>query len=777
MKKIISLFLSIVSTSLFLGMVSTVSAQEGERDQFTLEEIVVTSQKRTERLQETTISASVLSESTIADSNVSEIIDLNNIVPSLQLKSTFNGRVPIAMRGISTNVSENTIGLTSGVSISVDGVPVPADAMGVNQLGDVQRVEVVRGPQSTLGGRAASAGALNIVTKRPSATFTGSAGITATTDNQLRLQGYLSGPISDTLKFNISGVKDDRDFPVKNLYNGKTSNLDSYSVRAKVLWEPNENLSFTLAGHAGSVDTEGGNYVYQYVTPGASLFPMIPPGIPQSEALPGIDVHWGNTEYYSPVTDMRQEVDAKDMSFTIDYDLGRYTLSSITGYQNEERTNVQDITISAVYFFNELTHHMAPPWYNRMELWTEPTSFTQELKIVSPAEDPINFVAGLFYSDVEVEGQWTREWVANGIDFYRDSVTKSLAAYGRVTWELWDSTKLITGLRYNRDKLSYSAIQGANLPYIPYFAPPKAEDTSSTVVGDITVQHTLNEYSMLYGTYARGYKPRVFNTAETLTSNTLPDPVEKETIDHFELGAKTTWLNGKLVANASLFDTIYKGYQVQVWTAEASGELENPIPVLKLRNAGEAETRGVELDLNARPTYDMTLNLNLAYIDAKFNDFKNAPAWPTQTEAEGASLVPDSAPPKFEQDLSGKPMPDSPKFKVNFGVEQRIPQDSLPFDIFLGGQYSYRTEAYILADQNPRAKQSAFGLLNLNVKAVSLSEKYSLTLFVNNVFDKFYVTSAQDFFSGLWGPTSVAIIGNPARDSARYAGITFNAKF
>jgi iron complex outermembrane receptor protein len=532
-----------------------------------------------------------------------------------------------------------------------------------------------------------------------------------------------------------------------------------------------------LAGHAASLDNTGCNWAYQILPPDIPLFPAIPPGIPQSEALSGVNVYRGNTDYNSPV-DMRAEMDNMDMSFTVDYNLGNYTLSSITAYQEEERLNIQDITATAVYFFDVLTQGNAPHWGNDQQVETEPSSFTQELKIASPAEDPVNFVAGLFYSDVTVDAHWVRDFVLNGIDFNRTSETRHFAAYGRISRSLRHSTKLIAGLRYNRDRINYTAVQGEILPYIDYYSPPGAKNISTTWTGDITIQHDPNEHSMLYATYARGYKPKAYNTAETLKPDApLPAPVDREKIDHFELGAKTALFDGKIVANTSVFDTVYKDYQVLVWTSEARGEQGIFVPVLKMQNAGEAETRGVELDVSAAPTYDTKLNLNLAYIEAQFNEFENAPAYPTQTEAEGASLVPNSAPPAYIQDLSGKSMPDAPRFKAAVRLEQRIPQYTLPFDIIIGGNYVYRSETNLLVNQNPGAKQDAFGILDLSVKFVSLTGKSSLTLFVNNVFDKFYLINAGDFWSGLWGPGNNVIAGDPARDALRYAGVALNLSF
>jgi len=329
---------------------------------------------------------------------------------------------------------------------------------------------------------------------------------------------------------------------------------------------------------------------------------------------------------------------------------------------------------------------------------------------------------------------------------------------------------LITGLRFNLDEISFKPIQRRSNLQAPgvVVAPSEVSDTSTAWVGDITLKRSLGAYSMLYGTYARGYKPSVYSTNTTLFPNEpIGDPVGQEHINHFELGGKFTWLKGRLILNMAAFDTIYKDYQIQIFDTSRVGGL------IVLKAVGEAETRGLELDLTTVPTQDLKLTFNAAYIDARFNDFPNANAWPRQTDAEGAYTASDGI--TRLQDLSGKPMPNSPKFKGTLSVEQRIPQTALPFDVMLGGRYSYSPKTLMQANQNPKTLQPAFGILNLNIKALSLSGKYSLTFFVNNVFDKYYQANMEDFWSALYD--SNAVVGFSARDARRYAGLRLAAKF
>src|ERR1700722_8262421 len=164
-----------------------------------LEEIVITAQKRVERLADVPVSASVLSSTALSNANAGDISDLDNLVPSVDLIGTFNGRVPMGIRGISSNANESTVGLASGVAIMVDGIPIPSDSMSANQLEDIKSVEVLKGPQATLGGRTASAGVINIVTRSPTDHLVVDGSLTLTDDAEERINGFLAGPLSDSV--------------------------------------------------------------------------------------------------------------------------------------------------------------------------------------------------------------------------------------------------------------------------------------------------------------------------------------------------------------------------------------------------------------------------------------------------------------------------------------------------------------------------------------------------------------------------------------------------
>jgi len=170
----------------------------------TLDEVVVSAQKRTERLQDTPVAAAVLSEKALERANITDIADLTMLVPAIQIKGSFNDQVLMAMRGISTNANSATIGLTSGVLVMVDGIPVSSNAQGVHELQDLMRVEVLKGPQATLGGRAASAGVIHLVTRMPSFDWSGQVSTLVTHDGEYKFSGFLSGPLSTHTAFSLS---------------------------------------------------------------------------------------------------------------------------------------------------------------------------------------------------------------------------------------------------------------------------------------------------------------------------------------------------------------------------------------------------------------------------------------------------------------------------------------------------------------------------------------------------------------------------------------------
>jgi iron complex outermembrane receptor protein len=360
----------------------------------------------------------------------------------------------------------------------------------------------------------------------------------------------------------------------------------------------------------------------------------------------------------------------------------------------------------------------------------------------------------------------------------------------RGTLKFAGDNSLVVGLRYNYDQISYD--------YSKVFFPPppvtqvltdSASDSESTVVGDISLQHKFGNGTMTYLTYARGYSPAAYNTAYVSYVDDDPSTpytknlgtADKMDVDHFELGSRGR-TDGRLRVNAAAFYTKYKAFQVQIFDSSSV----SLAPPLQLSNAGGAETKGIELDLQYAATDTLRLDLNAAYIDAEFTEYKGAPCYyadQTGIVPVGSSCfqdlngndVQDTGEPGpggalagvagVVQDLSGKGMPLSPKFKFVLGAEQRIPL-SAGGNIVLGANYSWRDEAQMLVDQNPYGVQDSFGILNLSVVEERLQQAVGHAVLQQRV-RRALLHGHPGFRSA---PVVNTIVGQVARDTNRYLG-------
>jgi iron complex outermembrane receptor protein len=752
-----------------------------------LEEIVITAEKQTERLSDVPVSAAVISSQALANTDSSDISDINKLVPSVNLNGTFNGRVPMGIRGVSSVSNEGTVGLSSGVAILIDGVPVPSDSLDGNQLEDAQNVEVLKGPQATLGGRTAASGVINIVTRGPSDTFTGDISGTATSDDEYRLSGFLSGPITNGLDFSLSAYDTEIRYPILNTQLDRWSTQRVSGGRAKLLFKPNDDLNITLTGHYGKMTSDGFNLVYTYVTPGTTLLvgPGGPPFLSQSALLPGITPGFGNKYYNSPI-DVGSKYEDKDVSLNIDYTFNNLKFGSVTAFQHETQNYEQDLFAVSSFFWNVLTGGTAPPFNNQQDLNTTVQQFSQEFKLASPTDRPFSYLVGAFYSDSKVHEQETRNFLPafNDTDIAPD--TKTTDIYGRTIWSFLPSTSLVTSLRYNYDQLRYNVNQAL---FTYSFPPPdigvnqsaSGSTNSSNAVGDISIKQQFTPAIMGYFTYARGYSPEAYNTAEAISSNPAQarsslQLAPTERINHFEIGTKGAYFDHTLTANVALFWTIYRNFQVQNFD-QTSASVNPPL----ILEAADAQTKGIEFDTQWAPTRDTRIGLSAAYIDATFKDYKGAPCYypdsitvtvPAGCVRQTINGVTNNVWPN----LNGKPMPNAPKFKLALNADQHVPLGFAAYDFVFGGTLSYRDKAQMLADQNPQAINPSVTILGLRLGLASQSGKLSITAFVNNLLNQHYATDLEDFWSAPWGAHDVVVM-QPARDSYRYGGVRITAGF
>ena len=435
--------------------------------------------------------------------------------------------------------------------------------------------------------------------------------------------------------------------------------------------------------HNENTEGKGANFVYNYITPGNDLL-FTPGPFTQALLLPGYTPSWKNLVYASPVTTAGANHRDGDYSVIIEDRLaGGYTLTSTTAYTEEKQNQTQDLFAVDDFFWHTLTGQTV--FYNTQNQVATVKQKSEELKIVSPTNQTVSWLAGLFYSDNSVDEVYVRTLPPAGLDVHVIPDTKTYDVYGRATWNLTSATSLIAGLRFNHDEISYKYSQYVYFPASPPAYYSQGSSDSNTVVGDIALKQRFTDNLMAYLSYSRGYSPAAYNTSATLTSNATLAPVGKESINSYELGTKGTYLDHTLILNADIFDTVYTDYQIQSY-AYAPGVLTPP---LDLTSVGKAQTRGAELSSEWLATSTTRLSLSAAYIDAKFITYTGAPCYGLQTAAEGCVTPTNGASPS--QNVSGATMPNSPKVKATFGLEQRIPLPNHPYAWVLGGTFTYRS--------------------------------------------------------------------------------------
>ncbi len=737
-------------------------AQESGSDPIALEEIVVTAQKREQNLQDIPLAVTALTGDTLASRNVATVSDLTRLAPSLTVTQ---GNVPtnnsINMRGIGT-IAFST-GIEPSVAVIVDDVALLQQAQAFSGLSDIERIEVLRGPQGTLFGKNASAGAINIVTRAPTDTLSGSITGTATDDDEYRVDASVSGPIAEGVSFRLNGFYSDREGILDNLTTGEKLNGEtSYGVRGRLKLNPTDRLSIDLiASHALS-EGNGVARTVRTAPAGAAVF-----GTPIAPSLAGITPGRDN---YSVRANAPFFNRSKVNTYTAraSLDLGPVDLVSVTSYQTWRFRFAEDFDMTAQNVLGLPGGIVASSQY-------ESNQVSQELRLVSTTDGPLSYVAGLFYADGETDRGFNRAPGAVSAAWVSNSGTRSYAAFAQATYDFTGSTHLDVGLRANHEKidvrfqnLNPTASPPANNATCLQVCAGSAEDDAFT--GKIALRQDLSDDVMVYGSFATGYKGQGFDISSGFTPTRAATPVKPETSKSYELGLKGRFWDRRLQLNTVLFTTDFEQFQAQ------SGVLlpDNTIQ-LTLNNVGAVRTRGVEIEMSAQLTEAFRLDAAFNYLDTEILSFKNAQCYGGQTAAQGC-LDLDGAGPLTAtgQDLAGKRLPNAPKYKFNVGGNYDVAFDDLPFDGFVTLDYSYQSQVSFDLLGNPVAVERGYGLLNGSVGVVQKGDTgYRVTLFASNILDERFASNVGIAAGGSIG----LLMQTLPRNSQRYVGVKAAYRF
>ncbi len=696
--------------------------------------IIVTAQKREENLQTVPAAVSVISADLIERSGAVNIEGLQSAIPTLNFRkggTTLNSS--LFLRGVGTiNFS---IAAEPSVSTVLDGVVYARSGEAFGDLVDIERIEVLRGPQGTLFGKNASAGVVNVVSKRPGSTFGVEAELSAFTDNEYKAKASVDAPLSPTLRTRLTAFAGSYGGNIENITTGKSINgYDRWGLRGIAVWDASEKLQVTVIGDYRKADDNCCAEVIGTAPSGAN-------GAALTGLLAGVRFQGDETRQVRHNLVTKTEETSWGLSAQADYEWRNHTLTSITAYRSWDNTEVREgdwLDRAAAYVgtgFAQL-HDRGPQ---------ESTTLTQEFRITSPAGERLEYVGGLFYYRAEAERTFRRDVTSCTASTLAIDATgqrpctpaastivsafsqanfgstfENWAAYGQGSFALSDTFKLIAGLRYTSDKLDYfhnripSAIAG--LPGIRTDTTGFTGNTDETnLSGKVGAQWQATDDIMAYATYSRGYKGPAFNVFFNMNP-TQRNVIEAETADAYEAGLKTAWFDNRLIANVAAYYARYENFQANNF------DVLNGVVITRLTNAGEVSTKGAELDFSLRPGAGWTINGGLAYTDAQIETFRDAAGVITAAR-------------------KGEPLPLAPDWKGTLGVEYFLPLgEGVPFDLRFNTQYAYTSDQNSDLGRNPLLQIGATGIWDASLALVDRNERYTLTFIAKNLTDQSYTS-------------------------------------
>lgn len=722
----------------------TALAEQGTPAETAGTDIIVTAQKRAERVQDVPLAVQVLTGDALQAQGVRQFTDLTKAAPSLIIRPAEQPvNASISIRGIGTFAFSPSV--EPSVAVQIDDVPVQFLARAFADLSDIERIEVLRGPQSTLYGRSASAGLLNIVTQGPSAHLTGRVGGLVTTDREYSGNAALSGPLTDTLGFRTSVNYDTFDGNVRNLFNGERVNgFRTLSTRGKLVWNPTPNLNLTAQiGYIDGHTTIGRPFAR--VSPNARLRGVA--AYTPAVFAPGVTFTDDNTNVVNNVT---SGTDYSDFSQSLraSLDLGFASLVSITAWDHFKQFDILDQDESAIAALD-----------NRQFGTFNTHAFSQELRLVSSGKTRLRYTLGLFYSNLNLTRDFTRGPFFSIGRWYATNGNKQYAAFGQAEYEIIDGTSLIGGIRAGHGKIDYTFLDYA--ANNAKFAGNNSEDYQTYKAG---IQQRVTKDVMAFATFATGHKGQAYDigTGFNLVRQNS-GPVRPETSKDWQLGVKSQFLDRKVTLNVTLFNTTFDNFQAQGIETLADGTIN-----FRLANVGKLRTRGVELEGGVRFNRELNLSGGVTYVDAKILSFPLAQCYPGQTVAQGCIGSPS------RQNLAGYRPAQAPEWKLSVSADY-TPSLTPTLDGVFQAAYNYQGAFNFGINRDPETVQKAYGILNLSFGIRGADRKWELVGFVNNVFDKHYFFNVNNSYGNQGN--AQATQSNLPRDFNRYAGVRASHTF
>jgi iron complex outermembrane receptor protein len=731
-------------------------------------EIVVTAQKREQALSDVSLSVSAVGADQLATTNTSNIEALQNLVPSVSFGNDFNF-AKLFIRGI--GLSSSLPGVDPSVALHVDGAVVSLAQAQLGSMFDLERVEVLRGPQGTLYGRNSTGGAVNLITAKPTAQLEGYARLTVGgPDLNLIGEAAAGGPLNDSdsvrARIAVRALKRDG-YGVNELTGNDIDDAEQFSARGHLEFLPMDTLSVLLTGEYHQEDDRSLAIKFREVS-----FPgVLTDGNPANDGLSALgqrlNADGSQASFatnprnvrtnFDPINDREQWA----LTGTIGLDVSdAVSLRSQTSYRNFEAIFFHDFDMSSYLGYplaqtgptRSSANHWQPVFQHQ---------FSQELQ-ANIETDRFHAVAGLFYLDetIEVENHIGFDVLTNTdpfrVQFDGSLFVETWAAYANVTYDLTDWLSLKAGGRYSWEKrhlrnntgLGSAALNQLVLDPLQWDDSKTWEDFSPS----LGVEVRPNTDWLLYANWSRGFKSGTAEIGSTRRlSPTQPLPfVDPEKVEAFEAGAK--YAAGTLNFNVATFFQRLKNGQFS---------LTRPIPTppfftSTLTNAAVSEAYGAEVEMLWQPTDAFTLGAAVAYLHSEFTEFSAADPLDARLFAPGAD------PAALVQDLSGNATRMSPKWSININPTYEI-ELANGGTITPGANFAYKSKQYHTEFNDDRLAQDGYIMLDANILYEAPNRDWSVNVWMKNITDElvyagsFSVSTSRAIGGTLMPPRSYGV--------------------
>ena len=767
-----------VITALALSAMPTIAqeAQQGESAR-NIETIVVTAQKREQSLQDVPIVVTAVSEQLLQDTGVRDIKDLTLLTPGLIVTSTSNESSTTArIRGIGT-VGDNP-GLESSVGVVIDGVYRPRNGVGFGDLGELERIEVLKGPQGTLFGKNTSAGVINVVTKKPTFDFGSDIELTAGNYGALEGSASLNGPIAgDVVAGRIFAAVRERDgfLDVRRGAGPRSEDEDFdrnfYTARGQLLIKPSEAFDLRLVADYTEREENCCAAPQAVLTPTTAVLAVlnaISPGSVSNPADPFERIAFSDQS-------TTQDVEEKGLSAEFNWDFDAATLTSLTAWRDWEIISAQDSDFTTV----DILHRDA-----NGENGNEFEQLSQEIRLAGET-DRLNWLVGAFYADEELTSRNQLLYGAHFRTYYNALLQNALAPFPASAWpanlgtqdvyeqesKTWalftnnsfaitDTLELTVGVRYTDESKDldtqyvnqHGGVGCSILRNTPAFLASPAAPTifgigcatyADPIFNNLATAQTIdeNEWSgtaklayrftdelMVYGSYARGYKASGFNLDRERTGSSALNPgtpggiaadtdtgFDKELVDSYEVGMKTQWLDNSLLLNGAVFYQDYEDFQLNTFTGIQFVVTSLP----------QVVSQGVDVDVVwYTPLEQLSIQGGVTYAETTIEEYGPALAFfRPERENDRLSFAPEwssSVSATFEQ-----PVGASLLFRANLGAK-------------------YTSEYNTGSNLDRRKIQDAYTLVNARIGFGAEDEGWMVEAWAQNLTDEEYYQVAFD---------------------------------